>query len=149
MGVVYPPPFFFMNWLLIRNKLILWIEETKDYIVIFDNDDYINDISYEISINPGNSYEIQTYRLLHECGHILIWKNGTYFDAEKKSRVDSSSGKVYTLLEEAEAWKRGFSLGRKIGIPIDEVKWEVEMTTALWNYLQWAAKEGYGKNKDS
>ena len=132
------------NWLEIRDYLICWIEDKKEYTVRFKKKGDVNFINTEINeiiIDELLPPELQTYILLHECGHILIWENGMILDFEKKAKrynQASSKEKTFTVIEEIEAWKRGLSLASRLSIPVDLVKWEGEMADAIYAYMIWA-----------
>lgn len=137
-----------MEWEGYRNYVIGWVESKKDFDVFLINDpsgtnsDFIDWNHRHIFINSNLSFEIQTYRLLHECGHILIEDNGTKFNIEKKAKRYNNpclKERTYTVLEEIEAWKRAYSLAQRLSLPIDDVKWEEEYVSAISKYILWAS----------
>lgn len=139
------------DWKNFRNYLVSWVEQKKEYVVHFVEDgdkNYIDSEFNEVIIDGTISYEMQTYILLHECGHILLWENGMALDIQDKSgRTLGASFKerTFTVIEEIEAWKRGLSLAKRLKIPVDEVKWEEEVAEAIGKYIKWAAApEKYG-----
>ena len=129
-----------------------WAED-KGYFVFFeeDVDDCICPISKLIEINSSASLRQQVYCLLHECGHALIIDNGSFWEYPKKKLLDSvelsptserklsDSERVFTVVEEIEAWKRGFKLSERLKIPVDKKEWEAEMIDAIKKYIDWAA----------
>lgn len=133
-----------VDWAEIRDYLICWVEDKKDYVVKFKKNgevNFINSEHNEIIIDDLLSPELQTYILLHECGHILIWENGMMLEFEKKSKrykTATEKERTLTVIEEIEAWKRGLSLAARLSIPIDLVKWEDEMAGAVYAYMAWA-----------
>lgn len=127
-----------MNYL---DSLIVWAYE-KGYHVDFtpNGDDCICNISKIIEINSSASTKKQIIRLLHECGHVLIFSNGSKFNfIDKEKYKENTDGyKIYTIIEEIEAWKRGRELANRLKIPIDDVEWEKSMVSALKKYVKWA-----------
>ena len=120
-----------------------WAED-KGYFVLFeeDGDDAIDCISKVISIKSTNRIETQLYVLLHECGHALVRENGSIFDfegVESQYSKRSKISRVFVLMEEVEAWKRGFSLANRLGIPIDIDRWNRAVSKAIWKYAEWTS----------
>jgi hypothetical protein len=131
-----------MDWHFYLNTLIHWAHK-KNYIVDLrkNGDDSICDISKTIEINSSLPIQTQVIRLLHECGHVLIFENGSHFKFNQRNdSEDSDAYKVFTLVEEIEAWKRAKNLAEKLIIPISEDEWEKSMVTALKKYIDWASK---------
>jgi hypothetical protein len=123
--------------------LIGWLD-AKDYHVEFDKkgDDSVSLESKIISINTTRSIETQLYILLHECGHVLIHNNDRiigYREVQENFKERSDIHKVFQVMEEAEAWKRGKFLARRFGIEINEEKWNKDLSRALNKYIKWAA----------
>lgn len=131
-----------MNW---RNQLDLLVDwaRNKNYHVEFvkNGDDSVCNISKIIEINSALPIQTQVIRLLHECGHVLIFENGSSFNFESKRHFNenSSSYKVFTLIEEVEAWKRGRELSSRMKIEVEEDVWEKAMVRALKKYIDWAS----------
>jgi hypothetical protein len=116
----------------------------KGYHVSFEKkgEDSICHISKQIEINNSMPNEIQFYRLLHECGHALIFENGGSIDYKSKDldSPDNSDKRTYIVIEEIEAWKRGLTLAKRLKLPVDDKKWEAAMISAIKKYIKWAAK---------
>ena len=132
-----------MNWKLYFHNVIDWVELKGYHVDAYSNDDCICNENKLIQINKKNSnIEKKTYRLLHEAGHILVYNSpGTLNLLPSKKRNEeflTTEEKVRVLLEEIEAWKRGYKLGKKLNIPIDNVSWEIEQADALIKYMKWA-----------
>jgi hypothetical protein len=128
--------------------LIYWIE-SRGYFVEFahNGDDSVDREIKVISINSTRSLETQLYILLHECGHILVSKsdkvvNGTEEVLQKYSEK-SKIYKVFTVIEEVEAWKRGLALAERLSIPVDKEKWNRDVSRAIGTYMEWTL--GVGK----
>jgi len=125
------------------DMLVCWLD-AKDYYVEFDKkgDDSVSLEDKIVSINTTRSLETQLYILLHECGHILIHNNEDtvkYRDVQENFKERSNIHKVFVVMEEAEAWKRGKRLGKRLGIEINEEKWNKDLSRALNKYIRWAA----------
>ena len=125
------------------DTLICWLDE-KNYHVDFDRkgDDSVDTSNKIVSINSTRTEETQLYILLHECGHVLIDANEKivkYKQVQEKFSEKTCMNKVFTVMEEVEAWKRGRLLARRLSIPIDEEKWNRDMSRALNKYIKWAA----------
>ena len=101
-----------------------------------------------IYINSRCHPETKFYTLLHEYGHVELCALGVdalsvavpsymKFHATRSSR--SHSGKVATIVEEIEAWKRGRLMALREGLFIDVKKYEKHMNDALMSYILWAA----------
>jgi len=98
--------------------------------------------------------ETRCYTLLHELGHILVRRRWTEFsephptylhhpDAEPAARHRSTPAfRVGLVAEELEAWRRGRRLARRMGMRVDDTKWEREQSSALLGYISWAAHAG-------
>jgi len=115
---------------------------TKGYCVDFsrDGDDSVDQESKIISINTTRSLETQLYTLLHECGHILIYGSDKVTNVKEVTdnyNEKSNMYRVFTVIEEVEAWKRGLSLANRLGIPVDKDKWNRDVARALKIYMQW------------
>lgn len=123
--------------------LIDWLE-AKDYYVDFDRlgDDSVDTANKIVSINSTRTKETQLYILLHECGHVLVHNNENivnYKAVQERFPQKTVINKVFTVMEEAEAWKRGKMLAKRLGIGIDEEKWNKDIARALHKYIKWAA----------
>tara|TARA_R110000787_G_scaffold255563_2_gene360897 strand:- start:333 stop:779 length:447 start_codon:yes stop_codon:yes gene_type:complete len=101
----------------------------------------------EINICSRKGIEKRLYGLLHECGHALIRENWTKFQKEfpahaacgydrRKNRTDGY--RVSLVEEEYEAWKRGKRLAKRLGIELDEERYEKHKTKCIMSYMHWA-----------
>ncbi len=124
-----------------------WLLE-KEYDVLLETDGpdgvYFN--CKQVVLNSRNHIEKRLYILLHECGHILIDNNSSdrifslsqQTEAIMGGRKVSRKRRVAKLTEEIEAWKRGESLARRLGIEIDEEKFDRVRADAIMSYVEWA-----------
>ena len=125
------------------DTLVGWLDE-KGYSVEFDKkgDDSVALADKIVSINTTRSTETQLYILLHECGHVLIHNNDHligYREVQENFRERTDIHKVFQVMEEAEAWKRGRYLARRLGIEVNEEKWNKDLSRAFNKYIKWAA----------
>jgi hypothetical protein len=124
--------------------LVVWATDRGYHIDFVDRgDNCICYITKIIEINKNQTPEHKLHCLLHECGHALIFNNGSSHDfkktRDKSFNKTSRAYRVYTVLEEGEAWDRGRRLARRLSIPIDEEKWERGKVRALMKYINWAS----------
>ena len=132
-----------MDWSHALECLEFWAKDRGYHGEFVKNGDdslcYINKI---IEINSSSSLENQVYRLLHECGHVLIIENSSVINFDKLRDQEFDQKTVYfkslTVIEEAEAWKRGIQLARRLEIPVDYEKFESSMIKAISKYIRWA-----------
>jgi len=129
--------------LLDLEKLICWAE-SKNYFVDFvqNGQNCICVDSKIIEINSSASKKLQIIRLLHECGHLLIFQSNGVFDFKSKYSLDKESDeyKIFYLIEEVEAWRRALMLAKKLKINLDLKELDLDMTKALKAYAAWASK---------
>jgi len=123
------------------DSLVYWAE-TKGYVVDFsyNGDDSVDRESKIISINTTRSLETQLYTLLHECGHILIYGSDKVTNVKEVTdnyNEKSNIHRVFRVVEEVEAWKRGLSLANRLGISVDKEKWNRDVARALKQYMKW------------
>lgn len=131
-----------MNWQEHLDALTIWAIKNGYHVEMVKNgDDSICYISKIIEINSSQSLEKQVITLSHECGHALIFDNGSKFNFEEKRDYPEHTvaHKVYTVIEEIEAWRRGKELANRLHIPIDNDIWEKMMVKALKKYINWAS----------
>ena len=126
--------------------LVIWAYD-RGYSVFFERngDDSICDNSKIISIKNTVTKESQLFTLLHECGHLLIYKNGDVFNLND-IRASYSEGsqiyKTYRVIEEIEAWKRGRQLAKRLNISIDQDRWDRAISRAITKYIKWSVSVG-------
>jgi hypothetical protein len=125
------------------DSLTSWVTD-KGYHVEFQKggDTCICRVNKIIEINSSVPLERQVYLLLHECGHALIFENGSvwkYDDNRSSSSEQTDSTKVFTVIEEIEAWERAYKLAKRLNIEINDKKWNKEVADAIKKYIDWAA----------
>ena len=131
-----------------------------DALVCFINEEYYWDVVCEfgaaeradidfktVYINSRCQPETRFYTLLHEYGHVDILERDSSelrmaipcYQSFHEDRYDRSrAGKIATLVEEIEAWKRGRLLAIDMGWHVNIEKYEKNMNAALWSYIEWA-----------
>lgn len=132
-----------MDWENYLDILIGWVHDKNYHVILEDNgDNSICSISKTIEINNSTTLENKVYYLVHECGHLLVYKNKSLFELENAKRFgeNTSSFKTLRVMEEVEAWKRGWNLALRLDIKLDPDKFEKKMLRALKKYIDWAAQ---------
>ena len=126
------------------DTLICWAAD-KGYCIEFCNDggNDICPVSKTIEIDDLQPQKMQLICLLHECGHVLIYENGSTFNFKSIEGMNDSSTdvsyRVNRVIEEAEAWRRGRNLSKRLGFKIEKEEWDAERIKALQNYINWAS----------
>jgi hypothetical protein len=130
------------------DTIIYWLQK-RGYFIDFDRngDDSVDRESKIVSINTTRSLETQLYILLHECGHVLVSESDNIVNGSEevlcKYSEKSKIYRVFTVIEEVEAWKRGLRLAKKLGIPVNKAKWNKDVARAIKKYMEWTL--GLGK----
>lgn len=103
-----------------------------------------------VTINSRMNYEKQFFVLLHECGHILVgatsyhetsrWRMG-YPSAGDPQVSNKFIHRCAIVEEEFEAWHRGKKLAKKLGITLDENRFDEIKTEFLKTYMKWALRD--------
>ena len=118
----------------------------------FNQDEMHPDVK-EVHISSRFGLEKQLYSLLHECGHILVQKNAERYEKSYPATArmncyattnrqfeKSPKYRVDVLAEDIEAWRRGKSLANRVGLYIDEEKYNEFSAKCVYSYIQCAAK---------
>jgi hypothetical protein len=125
------------------DTVIYWLHN-KGYYIEVDRtgDDSVDRDVKIVSINSARSLETQLYILLHECGHILVSESDSLVNGAEEvlDRYGERTKiyKVFTVIEEVEAWKRGLRLAKKLNIPVNKDKWNRDVARAINLYMKWA-----------
>ena len=124
-------------------SVIYWAESIGYSVIVEkDSDDSIDTESKFIFIKSTNRLETQLYTLLHECGHHLVRHNGSVFqydDIKDSYSEKSNTHKTFVLIEEVEAWRRGYLLGKRLGVAINDDRWNRMVGSAINKYAYWAS----------
>jgi hypothetical protein len=152
-----------------KNGLVIlseWAKKEGFKEVLFDHNDtslikWVKDSLNEpltIKIEGKYSYEEQTYILLHELGHHQLRKRWDKFNkllpvlafAEELHHYNKIvkykrglSYNISCLEEEFKAWEEGYKLGIKLGIKINDIKWNKLKSKCLISYIRY-----YGNKKN-
>ncbi|HIB78094.1 MAG TPA: hypothetical protein EYO58_10900 [Flavobacteriales bacterium] len=135
-------------------RLIDWLWN-KRWDVEFDymTHDEMDPMTKCVTINARQGIEKQLYSLLHECGHILIQSNEAVYNKKfpasakrncflsHRQLEKSKKYKVDVIAEEIEAWDRGKSLATRLGIYVDENKFNEFKVACVFTYVEWATEK--------
>ena len=135
------------------SRIIDWLDNKGwELNIDYCSQDELRPEVKQITINGRQGIEKQLYSLLHECGHLLIQQNWNKYEkdypvtarmncyAVNRQLERTAKYKVDIISEEIEAWKRGKTLAKKLGIYINEEKFNVLTSECVFTYIQWAAK---------
>ena len=92
-----------------------------------------------IIINKRLSPKSMLYELLHEVGHIRLFKKMNYksrFEEGLFGHVDRRSNLVIELEEEVCAWWEGFLVARRLGLDLERSGWEEYKTKCITGYIK-------------
>ena len=125
------------SWLLDKGYSVCLETDAQDAVYFNCN---------QVVINSRNHAEKRLYILLHECGHILINNNlsdrvlslSLETEAVMGGKRVSRKRRVAKVAEELEAWKRGERLAKRLGIKINEEKFDKARADAIMSYIEWA-----------
>ena len=122
---------------------------SKGYVVDChtDADDRLDFEKKTIYIDTRQHAESRFYTLLHECGHLLISQTAGQFAVDHPLYAFSSDNRsckskayqVSLVAEEIEAWKRGRRLAKRLGLKVDDKKFNRIMTDCVISYIADAA----------
>lgn len=125
-------------------KIEEWLNKKGFSLVLMGNTfDWMDFYNKDVYISTRQSKENQLYGLLHECGHILIQSSPKYenhypvinkTNKNKNLRL-TNNFKLETLKEEIEAWDRGKKLAKRLGIKINEEKFDKLSVECLKSYF--------------
>ena len=144
--------------LKIDNVLLKWIEKKGGRIDISSKNidevkfiDPSNSKKFNIIINNKQNARKQTESLLHECGHVIIFHQrrllkkkriaGATYEEWMKHRGPLSYSnkhkrKLCVLEEEILAWRKGFNLGKRLGLKnLSDRNFRRHMYESLKTYL--------------
>lgn len=125
----------------------------RNYVIDFDYciRDEVDTASKTITVNTRQGIEKQLYSLLHECGHILVRKNNKSFaqDYPNQHKAEaypsqrryekSKQYKTDVIMEEVEAWRRGYKLAKRLNININKKNYDNLARECLYSYIKWAS----------
>ena len=123
---------------------------SKNLKVLYGTEDCCFPSLSLISINSSQNYKNRTYTLLHEIGHIEIYKNKnewqqsfSIFSSDcTDGRVKRSKKyQVSLIAEEIDAWRIGMSIAEEAGIFIDKEEYINMMNSCVFTYINSASSE--------
>lgn len=120
------------------NKLNKWTTK-NGYKIYWGDEDMVLPNSGEVFIKSGK-YEL--YALLHECGHISIFNKKNYGRKYKILEKAEENGnlkktnvyKYQKMMEEIQAWQRGYKLAKSLGIKINKKEYFQEAAKWVGTY---------------
>ena len=111
-----------------------------------------DEVSFEnktITISSRTNPEKMLYSLLHECGHLLEYNNNSdsyhkKYPLAKTIMCDgrtrhSNQGRVETIEEEINAWKKGEKLADRLGFKMNKKVYRKYAADNVITYIDWAA----------
>jgi Zn-dependent peptidase ImmA (M78 family) len=116
------------KWL---NKKGYTLEKGKSDSIIFD--DKI------VKINFNKNVEHILFSLLHECGHLVLFKDREYHEEFFKLNTDKKKTNQYfyeLLKEELYAWEKGIKLAKKLNIKIDKISYKKYSSKFFLEYVK-------------
>jgi hypothetical protein len=119
-------------------KINKWLYK-HNYTVHWGKEDCVVPNDRKIYITPG---KCELYSLLHECGHVQIFSKVNYnkrFGVIEKSEKNGNFRKtnVYKyqkMMEEIEAWERGWKISKKLKIKINKKEYFNEAAKWVGTY---------------
>jgi hypothetical protein len=128
-------------------KVCDWLYIEHNITVEFgaDEENEFDDVDY-ISICSRANYRSQLHTLLHEAGHAILAKDKRVYKkkfplSHKEEKYQrSKDARVDVLREEILAWEKGLDIAKMLNIRVNKTWYHHHMRTALWTYVEWAAK---------
>lgn len=94
-----------------------------------------------ISIDSSKSLSHQLHVLLHEAGHVVLRSDSEEFKKRfPGSRRDTIDGRIEILREEVLAWDKSVEVAERLGIELNDKKWQKDYRGALKKYIEWVSK---------
>lgn len=120
------------------NKLNKWTLKCG-YTIYWGAEDMVVPLLNEVHIK-SDKYEL--YALLHECGHITLFNNKNYGKKYKILTKSESNGnlkktnlyKYQKMMEEIQAWQKGYKLAKKLKIKVDKKEYFNEAAKWVGTY---------------
>lgn len=113
-----------------------------------------NDVCFEkrrVRVQASLSHESKLATLLHECGHVLVFlgrrrhrrrevAGASYAAWLRMQRSSSKRAHLCFLQEEMAAWDRGLRLAKRLHIPVNRRKAQLQRTRSLMTYVRSASR---------
>lgn len=132
--------------------LLTWCEEAG-VVVKFSSTvpSEWNEENNVITVSTRHTKEVQLCYLLHEAGHMLAAR---FPDPNRQiegrgyariSDVDTAHNslkidKTYVVIDEIDAWERGFQLAQRLKLKLDTDKFNLIRSNSLQTYFAWAVE---------
>ena len=113
------------SWLDSRNVVLRW-----------SNNHSYDPVTNEIFVSRRGSDKNIFYTLLHEVGHYIQYNLSKpppfiNYDQDEKTLVSM----YHNMQEEIDAWQRGYSLAKKLKIPIDRKDYDKYAAKFVATYI--------------
>lgn len=129
-------------------KVVDYCEDNNMKVIFYDGD---GDACYPatglICINRSQSWKKRLFALLHEVGHIQIYRNKENWEKDFSvyacSNIDgriqrSKKFQVSLIAEEIDAWRIGRQIAKDINVFIDSEEYINMMNRCVFTYIQTA-----------
>ena len=109
--------------------------------------------SKQILIHSNLNKERQCYTIIHELGHLVLYKhkrkkfNKTLGYQYEKFTKKSMVYKIAEIEEEIVAWRSGYKLAKKLKLKINRDNFELYKSSLITTYLVYALKAKNNSNK--
>ena len=113
------------NWLIKKGSLVRW-----------SNNHSYDPETNEVFIARQGTDKNVFYTLLHETGHFIQYNLRTppsfiNYDPDSKTLVTM----YHNMTEEIDAWQRGYSLAKKLKIPINKKDYDKYAAKSISTYI--------------
>jgi hypothetical protein len=145
---------FLLHLSFFMEKIRKWLTQNGFSLNLrFRGEDEVCFTTRSVTINSASRSWTKINSLLHECGHIAIWKCRRKNSRKKVSgstlgssdRIMTSSAtklnktdRLALVTEEIEAWERGEKLAKRLKIRYSLARFRADRTRALMTYQRWS-----------
>ena len=137
-------------WLDKRNVGLSLESGCSNEVVFASANGKVNGLRVTVKVNSRLAYERRLAIMLHECGHVAIYKarrrapnrrvHGCncreWWNNRGRLKQGTKKRKLSTLDEEIAAWEIGEKLGRKLGIRVARETFERCRVKCLLTYVR-------------
>ena len=127
-----------------KEKLEKWLNK-RGFALVPSRKDEIDYSEKVVYYNKRLGEENQLHSILHECGHFVLQSSCDYdsrYKIQTEAMLDgrkrrSLQWRISWLREEYSAWEEGKALARKLGVEVDESKYDKYAAKCLCSYCEW------------
>ncbi len=124
-------------------KIEKWINK-QGYTLHWGREDCVLWDEKIVSITSTLSRKYKLYSLLHEVGHVILYSKDymkNYKSVNTGENIDHRHAqslvfRVKKIDEEMSAWKRGYSLSKKLGIRISRKAYDKYAAKFIFTYIK-------------